>query len=142
MSLRDGTAKMSKSAELDGTRINLVDDKDTIVKKISKAKTDIQMGLTYEDTRPEICNLIRIYSALSGDSIESICKQFESAPHSKFKEALSSVIIEKIVPIGEEIKKLRNDVSEIDKILEDGAKKAREIAAETMKEVRDVVGLL
>ena len=128
MSLKDGTKKMSKSELSDSSRINLTDDKEVIVNKIKKAKTDaLTLPSNTEELngRPEAKNLLDIYSSLNSLSLEKSVKQFEGKNFSEFKESLSQVLVEKIVPISNEIKKLTDDKHYLDKILFEGVKKSK-----------------
>ena len=143
MSLKDGTKKMSKSEISDLSRINLTDDKDLIVNKIKKAKTDpLPLPSSVEELkeRPEAKNLLEIYSSLIDTTLERSIKEFEGKNFSKFKENLSQVLVEKINPISSEIKKLINDNDFLDKILLEGHKKANSIASEKIKKMREIVG--
>ena len=143
MSLKDGTKKMSKSELSESSRINLTDDKEAIVNKIKKAKTDsLPMPSTTEELnkRPEAKNLLDIYSSLNGLSLEKSVKQFEGKNFSEFKESLSQVLVEKIEPISNEIKKLTNDKDFLDKILLEGVKKAKNIADKKVKKIHEIVG--
>ena len=143
MSLKDGSKKMSKSELSDLSRINLTDDKDTIVNKIKKAKTDpLPMPSNIEDLdkRPEAKNLIGIYSSLSGIPIEKCVEDFSGKNFSSFKENLSQVLVEKIDPISNEIKKLLKDKKYLDEILYQGCKKANLIAVEKIKKIHEIVG--
>lgn len=125
------------------TRINLTDDKETIFRKIRKAKTDTQLGISYDlVNRREISNLVNIYSMLSSQSIEQVCSQFANANNVEFKEALSSIVADKIVPIGEEMKRLSKDPAYVDNILDRGATAAKEKAFSHMKEIKKIVGYL
>jgi tryptophanyl-tRNA synthetase len=145
MSLRDGTKKMSKSDPSDQSRINLADDADTIAKKIKKAKTDPEPLPSEEkgfEGRPEAENLVGIYSALSGQSVEAVLKDFGGAQFSKFKNALVELAVEKLGPIGAEMKRIAADDDYIDGVLADGAGRARAIAAGTLHEVREIVGFV
>jgi tryptophanyl-tRNA synthetase len=143
MSLKDGTKKMSKSDLSDLSRINLTDDKDTIVNKIKKAKTDsLPLPSNIEDLnkRPEAKNLLGIYSSLTDSSLERSVKDFEGKNFSEFKEKLSQVLVEKIEPISGEIKRLINDNEFLDKILLDGHKKAKNIASNKIKKMKEIIG--
>jgi tryptophanyl-tRNA synthetase len=145
MSLRDGTKKMSKSDASDYSRINLADDADTIAQKIRKAKTDPEplphdeMDLT---SRPEADNLVGIYAALADSTPAAVLQQFGGAQFSAFKTSMIDLLVAKIVPIGEEMKRLMQDPAHIDSILVDGADRARVIAAQTMNSVKDIVGFV
>ncbi len=145
MSLRDGTKKMSKSDPSDLSRINIADDADTIAKKIKKAKTDPEplpsekKGL---EGRPEAENLVGIYAALSGQDAEAVLREFGGSQFSVFKNALVDLSVEKLGPIGAEMKRLSADPAYIDSVLIDGADRARVIADQTMQHVRNILGFV
>ncbi len=145
MSLRDGTKKMSKSDPSDYSRINLSDDADTIAQKIRKAKTDPEPlpreveGLA---KRPEAENLVGIFAALEGRSKAEVLEAYGGGNFSTFKSALIDLTVAKLTPIGEAMAKLAQDQAHIDAVLEDGAARARVLAAETMKAVKDIVGFV
>ena len=145
MSLRDGTKKMSKSDPSDLSRITMLDGPDEIAKKIRKAKTDTQaLPETQEqlEGRPEAANLLGIYAALADVPLAVAMGQFAGSQFSNLKEQLAEVAIEKIGPIGEEMKRLTQDPATVDAILADGAERARAIAEPIMAEVRQKVGFL
>ena len=145
MSLRDGSKKMSKSEPSDYSRINLTDDADAIAQKIRKAKTDPEALPSEEDglkPRPEADNLVGIYAALNNTSKAQVLGEFGGAQFSAFKVALVDLAVAKLGPIGSEMKKLVQDPVYIDSILADGAERASVIAGETMKAVKDIVGLV
>src|SRR5437870_2238679 len=141
MSLRDGTKKMSKSDPSDYSRINLTDDADTIAQKFRKAKTDPQ-ALPSEPAglagRPEAENLVCIYAALADVTEEQALKTFGGAQFSTFKNALTELAVEKLGPIGGEMKRLVQDPAHIDAVLADGAARAQAQAAATMRAVKDI----
>ncbi len=143
MSLKDGSKKMSKSELSDLSRINLTDEKDQILNKIKKAKTDslpIPSTVKELNSRPEARNLIGIYSSLANLTLENSIQDFTGKNFSEFKEKLSQILIDKIGPISKEIKRLLKDKSYLDKILDDGCKKAESIASAKIKEIHDIVG--
>jgi len=144
MSLKDGKNKMSKSDPSDLSRINLTDDKDQILNKIKKAKTDA-MPMPSEQKnlfkRPEAENLLGIYSSLKNQNLEKSINEFSGKNFSEFKEKLSEIIVEKIQPISKEIKKLLDDTKYLDDILMDGSNKADKIASKKIKEIKQLVGL-
>lgn len=143
MSLRDGTKKMSKSDASPFSRINLSDSNDEIRAKILKAKTDCIHGISYDvELRPDVSNLISIYSSLSQQSIESIVQEFEGKDILQFKNALSDILIDKIGGISKKIKEYKKEPNYLLSILDKGSQKAREEAEVTMKEVRKLVGLV
>ena len=143
MSLKDGTKKMSKSDPSDLSRINLTDKKDEIVNKIKKSKTD-NLTLPSDDKklneRPEVENLLGIYSSLNNQTLSDSINEFGGKNFSEFKQKLSDLVVEKISPISNEINKLKKDNNFIDKILEDGAEKADEITSKKVKEMKKIVG--
>ena len=143
MSLKDGTNKMSKSDPSDLSRINLNDNKDLIVNKIKKAKTDNDPLPGDEKNlskRPEVENLLGIYSSLSDQSLENSINEFSGKNFSDFKEKLAELVVEKISPISIEINKLQKDISFIDKILKEGANKADLIASKKVTEIKRLIG--
>ena len=145
MSLRDGTKKMSKSDPSDYSRINLTDDADTIAQKVRKAKTDPEPLPTEEkglEKRPEADNLVGIYAALSGQPKQAVLQEFGGGQFSSFKNALAELCVEKLSPIAAEMRRLMADPAEIDRILNTGSDRARALAAETMKQVKDIVGFV
>lgn len=145
MSLRDGTSKMSKSDLSEYSRINLMDTEDMIEQKIRKAKTDTEpLPETVEELegRPEAQNLVNIFSAVSDMSAGDICARFAGSNFAPFKRELTEHLIKQIVPIGTRMRELLDDVTELDKILADGAAVANELAEKNMEEVREVIGLL
>ena len=143
MSLKDGLKKMSKSEVSDLSRINLTDDKDQIINKIKKAKTDpMPMPLNQEELekRPEAKNLIGIYASLANLTLEKSINEFSGKNFSEFKEKLSQVLVDKIQPISKEIKKLLLEKNYLDKILLNGCLKADKIASNKMKKIHEIMG--
>jgi len=143
MSLKDGTKKMSKSDPSDLSRINLTDKKDEIVNKIKKAKTDNSV-LPSDDKklneRPEVENLLGIYSSLNNQTLSDSINEFGGKNFSEFKQKLSDLVVEKISPISNEINKLKKDNNFIDEILKDGAEKADKITSKKVKEMKKIIG--
>ena len=143
MSLKDGTKKMSKSDISDLSRINLNDTKDDILNKIKKAKTDsAPIPEKKEDLkdRPEAENLLGIYSSLSEQNLDMTINQFSGKNFSEFKSSLSDLLIEKISPISDEIKKLKNDNSFIDQVLLEGKQKAEIISLKKVEKIKELIG--
>src|SRR5262249_21297379 len=145
MSLRDGLKKMSKSDPSDQSRINLTDDADTIAHKIRRAKTDPhplphdEKGL---EQRPEADNLVGIHAALSGKTKADVLNEFGDAQFSTFKAALVELAVAKLGPINAEMKRLMADPIYIDSVLGVGAARARTLAGETIRAVKDIVGFV
>ena len=143
MSLKDGKNKMSKSDPSDQSRINLTDNKDQIVNKIKKAKTDSGELPENEDDlskRPEINNLFGIFSSIQDQDIKSTLKEFRGKNFSEFKNKLSEALVEKIYPISREITKLLRDEKYIDKVLIEGSIKAEKIAQKKVNDIKNKIG--
>ena len=143
MSLKDGSKKMSKSELSDLSRINLTDDKDAIVNKIKKAKTDpLPMPSSVEELneRLEARNLLGIYSSLNNSSLQKTVETFSGKNFSEFKNQLSDLLVKKIEPISLEIKKLLNDQPYLDKILLEGVEKANSIASKKIDRIKEILG--
>ena len=144
MSLRDGTAKMSKSDPSDMSRINLTDSDEEIAQKIRKAKTDPEplpgnpAGL---DGRPEAKNLVGIFAAITGDTVDQVLGRFAGQGFGAFKPALSDALVALIAPIRQRLGDLRADGAELDQILERGAARASEIGAPVLARAKAAVGL-
>jgi tryptophanyl-tRNA synthetase len=144
MSLRDGTAKMSKSDPSDMSRINLTDDAELIMQKIRKAKTDPEplpsekAGL---EGRAEALNLVGIYAALAETSVADVLAQFGGQGFGAFKPALGELLVTKFAPIAERFNALKDDHAALDAILVRGAEKAAALAAPTLKAAYDALGL-
>ena len=143
MSLKDGSKKMSKSELSDLSRINLTDDRDAIVNKIKKAKTDpLPMPSSVEELneRLEAKNLLGIYSSLNNSTLQNTVENFSGKNFSEFKNQLSDLLVKKIEPISLEIKKLLNDQPYLDKILLEGVEKANSIASKKIDRIKEILG--
>ena len=144
MSLRDGNAKMSKSDPSDASRINLVDDADTIMAKIRKAKTDAEplpseaAGL---EGRAEAKNLVSIYAAMADESVERVLTRFAGQGFGAFKPALGELLVESLRPIATRLTALKADPAAIDAALEDGAARATALARPTIDAAYAALGL-
>ena len=145
MSLRDGSKKMSKSDPSDYSRITFTDDRDSIAKKLRKARTDADPLPETTDglrDRPEAANLVGIYAALANLDKQKVLDEFAGAAFSVFKPALTDLAVEKFSPIGEEMKRLMDDPAHVDAILKEGAERASALAAPVLIEVKETVGFL
>lgn len=141
MALDDPTKKMSKSAENAHSRISLLDDENKIKKSIMKATTDSEGMIRFDiENKPGVSNLMSIYSALSGMSYEDIEKKYEGCGYGDFKKDLVEITIEALRPIKERYEEIRHSDYLIE-VLEDGARRANEIAVKTMARVRENFGL-
>jgi tryptophanyl-tRNA synthetase len=144
MSLRDGSAKMSKSDPSEASRIHLTDDNDTIAQKIRKAKTDPEplpedpAGL---EGRPEAKNLVGIMAELTGETAEAVLARFAGKGFGAFKPALADAAIALLEPLRNRLVELRRDTLALDAILDAGAEKAAALAAPTLAEAYRAVGL-
>jgi tryptophanyl-tRNA synthetase len=144
MSLRDGRSKMSKSDPSDMSRINLTDSDDEISQKVRKAKTDpepLPADPTALDGRPEAKNLVGIYAAITGESVEQVLARFSGQGFGAFKPALAEVLVALIAPIRARLDELRRDPAELDRILAEGAAKASELGAPVLAKAKAAVGL-
>ena len=144
MSLREGTAKMSKSDPSDMSRINLTDDVDTIMSKVRKAKTDpepLPDSVEGLEGRPEARNLVGIYAAMADATPEQVLAQYGGQGFGAFKPALGELLAAKLGPIAERLNALRANPDEVDAILAKGAEKARALAAPTLAKAYEAMGL-
>ena len=143
MSLRDGQKKMSSSDPSDQSRINLTDDADTIALKIRRAKSDSQMGLTYDpENRPEAANLLAIYGALADQPQAEVEARFAQASFAAFKAELADLAVAKLAPVTEEMRRLMAAPDHIDQVLRRGAERAQAMAADNLARIYDLVGFL
>jgi tryptophanyl-tRNA synthetase len=143
MSLRDGTKKMSKSDSSEQSRINLIDDADTIALKLRRAKSDSVLGISYDpENRPEASNLLTIFAALSDRPRAEIEQVYAGATFSEFKSHLADLAVEKLAGIAGEMRRLQADPGHLDRILHDGAERAAELAADVLVRAYDAVGFL
>jgi tryptophanyl-tRNA synthetase len=145
MSLRDGTRKMSKSDDSDMSRINLVDDAETIANKIRRARTDpLPLPASKDELngRPEAENLLSIHAALADQSLEASIAQFAGQQFSTFKSVLADLTVARLEPINRQMRRLLADPAEIDRLLRDGAARARAIATPVMEEVKKTIGFI
>jgi tryptophanyl-tRNA synthetase len=145
MSLRDGSAKMSKSEPSDMSRINLADEPDEMAKKIKKAKTDpepLPSEIKGLEGRPEALNLVSIYAALAEMSPEAVLSEYGGQGFGVFKPALADLLVAKLGPIRDKFVELKEDRESLDAILARGAAQAREIGIPTLKAAYDAMGLI
>ncbi|ONI40239.1 tryptophan--tRNA ligase [Candidatus Epulonipiscium fishelsonii] len=141
MSLQDPLRKMSKSDSDVNATISLMDDPDTIVRKFKRSVTDSFAKVTFdEQNQPGISNLINIYSAVTGDSIETIEREFEGKGYGDFKLKVAEVVIEELRPIQQKFEELSKDSAYIDNIIKENAKRANYLAMKTLRKVQKKVG--
>ena len=144
MSLRDGTAKMSKSDPSDQSRINLTDDADAIAAKIRRARTDpapLPPTVDGLEDRPEADNLVGIFAALAGRTKAQVLEDYGGQGFGQaFKPALADLLVERLAPVAANMRRLLADPGEIDRVLADGAQRARALAAPILAETQAIVG--
>jgi len=144
MSLRDGTTKMSKSDPSEMSRIHLTDSDDEIAQKIRKAKTDpepLPAEVSGLEGRAEAKNLVGIYAAVTGETVEQVLGRFAGQGFGAFKPALAEVLVGLIAPIRQRLDELRKDPAELDRILADGAQRASALGAPVLARAKAAVGL-
>jgi tryptophanyl-tRNA synthetase len=144
MSLRDGKSKMSKSDPSEMSRILLTDTDDEITQKVRKAKTDPDPLPEHEtglEARPEAKNLVGIYAAVTGETVDQVLGHFAGQGFGAFKPALADILVELIAPIRSRLDQLRKDPAELDRILAAGAARAIEIGAPVLAQAKAAVGL-
>lgn len=144
MSLRDGTAKMSKSDPSEMSRVHLTDSDDDIAQKIRKAKTDphpLPDNAEGLEGRAEAKNLVGIYAAVTGESVEQVLGRFAGQGFGAFKPMLAEALIALIAPIRARLAELRGDPAELDRILAQGAARASELGAPVLAKAKAAVGL-
>lgn len=139
LSLQDPTKKMSKSDENANGAIFLLDDADTITKKIKRAVTDSGTDITFDESRPAIKNLLTIFQLLTGKSADECVAHFAGKGYGHFKTELAETVVEFLKPFQDKVKQY--DENELDKILKSGAEKARSTAGGTLKTVYEKIGI-
>lgn len=141
MSLLDGRSKMSKSAENDNSRINLLDSPELILKKFKRCKTDSHVGLEFDNPeRPECTNLLNIYMAVTGMSKEDVLREVNGQTWGTFKPLLADAVIAHLNPIRLKYNELKNDPGYLQSVLNQGRLDATEVAENTMSKVRKYMG--
>ena len=141
--LVEPAAKMSKSSSSPQGIVDLLDEPDVIRRKISRAVTDTGSEIRAdEQAKPGVTNLLRIYSALSGESVAALEARYAGGGYGTFKKELAEVVVDALTPVRERTEKMLADEAGLDRLLAAGAARAREIASRTMTTVRDRVGFL
>jgi tryptophanyl-tRNA synthetase len=143
MDLQDPTAKMSKTGSSPKGLIDLMQDPTRIAKNIRSAVTDTDGEVRYDpDTKPGVSNLLVIHSVLSGTPVEDLVASFAGRGYGDLKKEVADVVVERLTPFQKQMAELLDDPAELDRILANGADRAREVAHATMARVRAAVGLL
>jgi tryptophanyl-tRNA synthetase len=141
--LQEPSAKMSKSASSPAGLVDLLEDPARITKKIKSAVTDTGRDITFDRTaKPGISNLLTIYSALSGRSIDELVSSYDGKGYGDLKKDLAEVVVEVVRPIQERTKAYLDDPGQLDKLLAVGADKARTVASATLRQAYDRIGFL
>lgn len=142
MSLRDPTSKMSKSDISDQSRVNINDTADAIRKKIQRATTDSFPAVDYDPVeRPGVAGLINLYAGLLDMDVELAANEFRGKQTRVLKEAVAEACVETLKPVRENFERFKKDNTYVERTLQAGEEAAEEIAAKTMRHVRDVMGL-
>ncbi len=140
--LQNPTAKMSKSGDPKGL-VNIMDDSSVVVKKFKSAVTDLDGVIRFDrETKPGISNLLGIYSAITGESIDSLVARFDGAGYGALKTELADVVVARIEPIRNRAEELLSDPAELDRLLAKGAAKANELAEKTLATVYERIGFI
>lgn len=141
MALDDPTSKMSKSSPAAGSYVAILDEPDTVRRKIRRAKTDSGTEVTASPDKPAITNLIDIHAAMTSKTVEEIEADYEGKGYGDFKKDLAEIVVEGLSPIRERALQLLDDPKELDTLLEMGADKAREVAQATLRDAKSKMGL-
>jgi tryptophanyl-tRNA synthetase len=141
--LQDPTAKMSKSSSSPQGIVDVLDEPDAIRRKIARAVTDAGAEVRADpEAKPGVTNLLRIYSALSGEPVATLEAKYSGTGYGGFKKDLAELVVGTLVPIREKTQRILADEAGLDHILAHGAGRARQVAGQTMTAVRDRIGLL
>jgi tryptophanyl-tRNA synthetase len=141
--LDNPTAKMGKSTSSPQGIVDVLEDPASIRRKIARAVTDSGSDIRADDeAKPGITNLLRIYSALTGESVPSLEQRYAGAGYGTFKKDLAEVVVSAFAPIRERTEKMLSDEEQLDRLLAHGAARARKVASATMATVRDRMGFL
>lgn len=141
MSLQDPSKKMSKSDDDVNATILIADDSDTIIRKFKRAVTDSDAIVRFdEENKPGISNLMGIYSAITGESIETITNRFEGKGYGDFKLKVAEVVVEELRPLQAKFVKLSKNKDYIDSIIKKNAETANYLATKTLRKVQKKVG--
>jgi tryptophanyl-tRNA synthetase len=143
MALDNPAEKMSKSSSREDSRLNLLDPPDVLRRKIRSALTDSYQGVTYDPMdRPGLANLLTLYAALSGDTVEGLASRFGGSGHEVLKRSLTDLVVLHLAPIQRRYAELSRHTDYLDRVLAEGAARALAIATPTMGQVSEAVGLL
>jgi tryptophanyl-tRNA synthetase len=141
MDLQEPDRKMSTSVPGDGGRVLVLDDEKATRKKFGRAVTDSGQGVRRGEDKAGVTNLIGIYAVATGKTEDEVEAEFEGSGYGDFKKAVADAVVEYLAPVRERYPEIREDEAELERILADGAAKARSLAAETLADVRDAMGV-
>ncbi len=141
MDLQDPTVKMSTTSSTENGLIYVDEEPAAILKKVKRAQTDSEARVVRASDKPGVTNLIDLLAAARGIGPDQVEREFEGEGYGAFKGAVGEALVELLTPVRERYLELRADEQAIEAALEHGAERAREIAAQTMTEVRDVMGI-
>ena len=143
MSLQDPTSKMSKSDTNPKATISILDDENTILRKFKSAVTDSDAEVRYDaETKPGVSNLMTIYSAITGKTMDEITEEFRGKGYGDFKQTVGQAVADELKPIREKFDELMNDRAFLDAEMKKGAERATRIASKTLTKAKKRVGLL
>ena len=143
MGLQDPTSKMSKSASNPNDVIFIEDEPEVIIKKFKKAVTDSENKVKFDpENKPGVSNLMQIYASITGKTMEEIEKEFDNRGYGDFKMAVANTVAQKLKPVQEKYKQILEDKEYLEKIYTKGAENARKIAAKTLEDVKNKIGIL
>lgn len=140
MALQDPSKKMSKSDENKNNTIALLDEPAVIMNKIKRAVTDSDNEVRYSDDKPGIKNLLNIYCAVTGETVQSAEKEFANAGYGTFKKAVGEAVVANLEPIQQKVKELEKNQDYIDSVIKEGAEKASRLAQKTLQKVQKKIG--
>jgi tryptophanyl-tRNA synthetase len=141
--LQDPAIKMSKSSSSPQGIVDVLEEPASIRRKIGRAVTDAGSEVRAdEESKPGVTNLLRIYSALTGESASALEQRYAGAGYGSLKKDLADVVVDAFAPIRERTEKMLADEGELDRLLARGAARAREVAGQTMATVNDRMGFL
>ena len=141
-SLQNPMEKMSKSDKDQNATVSIIDPPDLIMKKFKRAVTDSDNRIVFSEDKPGISNLLSIYSAFSGESIESAERRFEGKGYGDFKIAVGETVADALRPVQEKYAIYMADKAELDRIMKEGAEKASHIAFRTLRKVKKKIGFV
>ena len=141
MSLQEPTAKMSKSDTNPNATISILDEENVIIKKFKRAVTDSEMEVVFREGKDGINNLMTIYSAVTGKSLEDITAEFAGKGYGDFKAAVGEAVAEELRPVRERYKELMEDKAELERLMKQGAEIATKISSRTLTKARKKFGL-